>query len=81
MLEVTHAKYENDYKIWVKFNNDESGIIDLSDDLWGDIFAPLKNTDLFRKFKISDVMNTIEWENGADLAPEYLYSKIKEVAE
>ena len=42
----------------------------------GDVIAPLKNIELFCKFKFSEVINTIEWENGEDLAPEYLYSKI-----
>ena len=32
------------------------------------IFAPLKEIDYFKKFKLN--ANTIEWQNGADIAPE-----------
>lgn len=77
MIEITKAEYQNDFKIWVKFNDDTEGIADLRDDLWGNVFEPLKNLDLFRKFSVSEIMNTIEWENGADVAPEFLYDKIK----
>jgi hypothetical protein len=40
--------------------------------LWGEIFIPLKNIDYFKKFKLNPF--TIEWENGADFAPEFLYN-------
>ena len=46
------------------------------DELWGKVFEPLKQLNLFKKFKISEVMNTIEWENGADISPEFLYEKL-----
>ena len=76
MLEINNAKYLNDFKLWLEFNNGISGIADLSDVLWGEMFEPLKDIKLFKKFKISSIMKTIEWENGADLAPEFLLNKI-----
>lgn len=76
MIEVINARYLENFKIWVEFNDGTKGIADLNDDLWGRVFEPLKNIDLFKKFRISEILNTIEWENGADLAPEFLYEKI-----
>ena len=76
MLEVTKARYLEDYKIWIEFNDGISGIVDLSDVLWGPMFEPLKDIDLFKKVKVSAVLHTIVWENDADLAPEYLYEKL-----
>ncbi|MDP4268225.1 MAG: DUF2442 domain-containing protein, partial [Bacteroidota bacterium] len=55
----------------VTFNNGESKIVDLSNQLSGKVFDPLKNKDYFKTFKIK--YNTIEWDNGADFAPEFLY--------
>ncbi|MBP7552715.1 MAG: DUF2442 domain-containing protein [Spirochaetes bacterium] len=74
-INVVEAKYLNEYKIWIKFNNGIEGEVDLENDLWGPVFEPLKDTNEFRKFKISKTFGTIVWENEADLAPEYLLEK------
>lgn len=76
MLEVTKARYEQGYKIRIEFNNGTSGVVDLSDVLWGPIFEPLKDFELFQRFFVSDVLHTIAWENDADIAPEYLYESL-----
>ncbi len=70
-IEVVKAEYLDGYRIKLLFNNGETKIADLSHSLNGAVFAPLKDVDFFKRFSIK--FNTIEWENGADLAPEYLY--------
>lgn len=77
MLKIISAKYLEDYKIWLEFKDETKGIVDLSNELWGEVFEPLKDKILFQNFKISEISDTIEWFNGADLAPEFLYNKIK----
>ncbi len=77
MIYVKEAKYKGDYKIWCRFNNGENGIVDLEGELWGPVFEPLKDKERFKNFKISDVLHTIAWENGADLAPEFLYEHLQ----
>lgn len=70
-LHVNEAQYLEEYKLKLKFNNDESRIVDLKDELYGEVFEPLKDTDFFKDFFISH--NTVEWKNGADFAPEFLF--------
>ena len=70
-LEVVKAEYLMDYKIKLWFNNHVIKVVDLVNSLNGEAFAQLKNIENFKSFTIK--FNTIEWENGADLAPEYLY--------
>ena len=41
-LHVTNARYLEDYKVEVSFNDGRKGIADLTDALKGPIFEPLK---------------------------------------
>jgi len=70
-IEVLDAKYLVDYKIRLLFSTGESKIVDLSEELTGKVFEPLKDKSYFQSFKIK--YNTIEWSNGADFAPEFLF--------
>ena len=70
-LEVTDVRHLDDYKLWLQFNTGETRIVDLKNELIGEVYAPLKNIDYFKQCRIT--YNTIEWSNGADFAPEYLY--------
>lgn len=78
ILRVIQAHYLDGYRVELIFNDDMVRVIDLSHELEGEIFEPLKNQDYFQNFHIQT--NTLEWENGADFAPEYLFliSKPKE---
>ena len=78
-LHVNNAKYLYDYKLELEFNNGEIKTVDLSNELYGEVFLPLKNQDFFKDFFISH--NTVEWPNGADFAPEFLYEIGKEKKE
>lgn len=76
MMEVTKAEYVEAYKLWVEFNDGQSGVVDLEPDLWGPVFEPLKDVSQFKRFHVSETFHTIVWENGADLAPEHLHSRL-----
>lgn len=79
-IHVKEAKYLHDYVIWLRFSDGAIGEVDLKDTLWGEVFEPLKDMNEFKKFHIDPDMETIVWENGADLAPEYLYEKMCVIA-
>lgn len=78
ILRVEKAKYLGGFSLEVTFNDGIVRLVDLLNELEGEIFEPLKNQDYFQNFSIKT--NTLEWENGADFAPEYLFliSKQKE---
>ena len=75
------AKDERDYVIRVKFNDGAEGLVDLSRELYGEMFEPLKNPETFRAFRVDPELNTIVWDNGADLAPEFLHDRLLVPAE
>ena len=67
------AEYLRGYKILVTFEDGKAGVIDLEHELWGEVFEPLRDVGLFRRFRFDSELDTIVWPTGADLAPEYLY--------
>jgi len=71
ILKVIKAEYVDNYLVRLLFNNGVEKTVNLEKELYGSIFSPLKDLEIFRNFKID--CNTISWANGADLAPEYLY--------
>ncbi|OGX30146.1 MAG: hypothetical protein A2705_00345 [Omnitrophica WOR_2 bacterium RIFCSPHIGHO2_01_FULL_52_10] len=77
ILHVVDVKYVRDYIIWVRFNDGIDGEVDLSAELEGEVFGPLKDQKLFRTVKVDSLLGTVVWDNGADLAPEFLYDNLK----
>lgn len=69
------AEYVSGYTIRLRFADGIEGDVDLSDELWGEVFEPLKKPEVFREFRLDKELNTIAWPSGADLAPEFLYEK------
>jgi len=73
LIYVTEAKYLHDYEVELKFNDGKKGVVNLENELYGTMFEPLKDKKVFASVKLDKDLDTIAWENGADLAPEFLY--------
>jgi hypothetical protein len=73
---VTKAKYVAGYEIWIQFSDGKAGVVNLSDELWGPMFEPLRDLDAFRQVRVHPEMETLSWPNGADFAPEFLYERV-----
>ncbi len=74
MLSIIKARYLGNYAIEIIFNNDKKGIANLKEVVFNDkrkIFVELQNEEQFKQFKIQH--DTLTWENGLDLAPEFLF--------
>ena len=69
------VEYVTRYTIRVRFSDGLKGEVDLEDELWGEVFEPLKNLAAFREFQLDTELNTVRWPSGADLAPEFLHEK------
>lgn len=80
ILHVKEAKYLHDYVIWLRFNDGAEGEVNLKDELYGEVFEPLKDLEKFKSFRVDPVLETIVWENDADFAPEFLYDRINILA-
>ncbi len=72
-LHVTHVLYLRDYCLRLEFNDGRVKEVDLKDELYCEVFEPLKGIELFKKVYVNPGTGTIEWPNGADFSPEFLY--------
>lgn len=77
---IKEARYLHDYTIWLRFDNGAIGEIDLREELHGEVFEPLKDPVKFKSFRVDPELETIVWDNGADMSPEFLYKKMKVLA-
>jgi hypothetical protein len=77
ILHVREAKYLHDYVLWLRFNDGAEGEVDLKDELTGEVFEPLQDIEQFKQFSVDPDLETVVWKAGADMAPEFLYEKMK----
>ena len=78
-LHVTRVRPIDGYRLEVEFNDGVVKEVDLTDELYGEVFEPLKDIETFKQVAVDVETNTIAWPNGADFAPEFLYEAGKEV--
>jgi hypothetical protein len=76
-LHTTQVRALPRHRLHVTFNNGAEGEIDLSGELWGPVFEPLKDEALFATARHCDVMGTVVWASGADFAPEFLMDLLR----
>ena len=63
------------HRLRVSFADGQAGTIDLTDRLFGPVFEPLRDQDLFAQASL-DEFGAVCWPNGADLAPDALHKFI-----
>jgi hypothetical protein len=77
LLRLTAAKYLHDHTLWLRFADGMEGEVDLSGELEGEIFEPLRDQGYFRQVEFNPELRTVVWPNGADFAPEFLRAALR----
>ena len=70
---ITEVSYIVDYKLKLKFENNEYKLVDLQPYLEGEIFENLKDISYFKSVTLNKDIDTIVWPNDADFSPDFLY--------
>ncbi len=65
----------DDYTLFVEFDNGETGILDMKPVLHFGIFQWIRDIEAFKRVRVA--FDTIEWDCGVDLDPEYVYARCK----
>lgn len=70
--DIIEVKALEQYQIYLKFSNGEEKIYDMKETIEKiKYFSKLKNIEYFKNVKPRG--DTVEWEDGEDIAPENLY--------
>jgi Protein of unknown function (DUF2442) len=73
---IVDARHAGGFRVWLRFADGLTGEIDLTDQLFGPVFEPLKNLDVFAQVRIDPETDTITWPNGADFSPTWLREQL-----
>ncbi len=76
---VRDVKVLYPYVLELTFLDGSRREIDLENELYGEIFEPLKDPSFFSQARVDKELGTVVWPNGADFSPEFLYNQAKSV--
>ena len=82
MIWVESAHHAGEYRLRLRFNDGTEGVVDLRDVLFTDprpVFQQARDPEVFRRFRVD--MDTVVWDHGLDLAPEFLYDLVTAAVE
>jgi hypothetical protein len=74
---VTSVEASAEHRLLLRFDNGETRVFDVRPLLTVGRFQTLVSLQEFRKVRLA--FDTVEWENGLDLDPEYLYDRSEPV--
>ena len=77
MEKITKVKALEGYHLYLEFADGVKGEIDLSARLFGPMFEPLRDPEVFSQVGV-DEFGAVFWPNGADLAPDAFYQHLLE---
>lgn len=65
----------DDYVLSVVFDNGEEGLLNMKPILDFGVFRRIKDHEAFKRVRVA--FDTVEWDCGVDLDPEYVYRRCK----
>lgn len=72
ILDIVYAEPSADFCLRLRFSDGRVKEVDVRGLLQGPIFEPVRDPEYFRSVTLDQVLGTVVWPNGADLAPEAL---------
>ena len=64
------------YRLEIEFADGVRGVVDYTERLFGPMMEPLRDPARFAEVGV-DEYGVIGWPNGADLAPDAIYDRLK----
>jgi hypothetical protein len=81
MRRITECKAEEDYRLWLRFDDGVEGSVSLGNLLEIGAFKLWRDVREFEKVRVDPDTATVTWEGGIRLDPEILYQDVLAAAE
>lgn len=75
MVRIRSATPLDGYRLRLEFTDGTVGDVDLSRELWGPVFEPLRDPSVFRQVRVDPRFGTVVWPGDVDLDPDVLYAQ------
>ena len=72
LARVRSVDVPRDFVLQVVFDDGSRREVDLTGELWGEMFEPMRDAAMFRRAAVGTELGTVVWPNGADLDPDVL---------
>jgi len=77
IVKLVQVKAINQYMIWLKYDDNIEGQVDLSHLKDKPVFKNWENPNFFNKVYIDSETGAVAWDENIELCPDSLYLKIK----
>lgn len=71
--DVSGFEITGDYTLKVRFDDESEQVINFEPILYGPLFGPLRELEVFNRVKLDSDLGTLVWPTGADIDPNVLY--------
>ena len=72
---VVGVRPNDDFSLTVVFDDGAEGVLDMKPYLGFGVFRKLEDLEQFKRVRVA--FDTVEWECGADLDPEFIRAKCR----
>ena len=76
--DVIGVEVSGEHRLRLTFDDGTVGEVDFTRREWRGIFEPLRDPDYFARVTVDAEAGSVTWPNGADMAPEPLYSEARQ---
>ncbi len=70
---IIGVQYISGFKLHLQFEDAGWRVANLESHLDGEIFEPLRDVSRFGTACLNTDIDTVVWDNGADMSPDFLY--------
>lgn len=70
---ITDVQHAGDFRLRLRFDDGRTRLVDLEPHLTGEVFESLRDPSRFQTARLNPDLDTVVWDNGADMSPDFLY--------